>query len=65
MNFQDNPQEAAFRAEVREFIDKDLPANAKENDDLERGLYRGAFERLRETRQKLASRGWIAPAWPK
>jgi alkylation response protein AidB-like acyl-CoA dehydrogenase len=65
MNFKDSPEEAAFRGEVREFIKNDLPSSAKEGDMLERGMYRGAFERLRGVREKLASRGWIAPAWPK
>ena len=64
MNFKDNPTEAKFRTEVREFIDKELPASAKDG-EFERGMYRGMFERLKETRQKLASKGWIAPAWPK
>jgi alkylation response protein AidB-like acyl-CoA dehydrogenase len=64
MNFKDNPTEAAFRTQVREFIEHELPASARDG-DLERGMYRGAFERLKETRQKLAGRGWIAPAWPK
>jgi len=65
VNFADNPEEAAFRSEVRAFIEKELPSNAKNNDDIERGMYRGQFEKLRETRRKLSSRGWIAPAWPK
>jgi alkylation response protein AidB-like acyl-CoA dehydrogenase len=65
MNFKDSPEESVFRGEVREFIRNDLPSSAKEGDMMERGMYRGAFERLREVRQKLASRGWIAPAWPK
>jgi alkylation response protein AidB-like acyl-CoA dehydrogenase len=65
MNFADNTEEAAFRTEVREFIEKELPASVKDSELAERGMFRGAFERLKETRQKLASRGWIAPAWPK
>ena len=65
MNFKDSTEEAAFRSEVREFIDKELPQSAKDGEFAERGMYRGAFERLKDTRKKLASRGWIAPAWPK
>ncbi|MDP9235971.1 MAG: acyl-CoA dehydrogenase family protein [Chloroflexota bacterium] len=65
MNFQDNTEEAQFRTEVREFIEKELPADAKNSDMMERGMYRGAFEKLKDTRLKLASKGWIAPAWPK
>ncbi|HEY8171656.1 MAG TPA: acyl-CoA dehydrogenase family protein [Dehalococcoidia bacterium] len=65
MNFKDSTEEAAFREEVRGFIKNELPSSAKSGDIMERGMYRGAFERLKETRKKLASRGWIAPAWPK
>ncbi|MHB8376343.1 MAG: acyl-CoA dehydrogenase family protein [Dehalococcoidia bacterium] len=65
MDFHDNPEEAAFRMEVRDFVKNELPASAKDGDLAERGMYRGAFERLKGVRQKLAGRGWIAPAWPK
>ncbi len=65
MNFKDNPAEAAFRAEVREFVEKEISSSVKDGDLMERGIYRGAFERLKDVRQKLATRGWIAAAWPK
>ena len=66
MNFKDNPEEAAFRAEVREFVEKEISQTVKEGGDGEAGLYgRPAQERLRTVREKLAKRGWIAPAWPK
>ncbi len=65
MNFQDSTEEAAFRTEVKAFIKDELPSSAKDGDVMERGMYRGAFERLKGVRDKLASRGWIAPAWPK
>ena len=65
MNFKDNPEEAAFRAEVREFINKEIAENVRDADP-EQGMYRRAGqERLRDVRQKLARRGWIAAAWPK
>jgi len=64
MDFRDTPEEAAFRQEVRNFIRTELKAD-EQIEDLERGMYRGAFERLRGLREKLAGRGWIAPAWPK
>ena len=65
MNFGDNTEEAAFRDEVRAFIKNELPEDAQDGELAERGMYRGAFERLKGVRQKLAGRGWIAPAWPK
>ena len=66
MNFKDNPDEAAFRSEVRDFVEKEISPAVKEGGDGEAGLYgRPAQERLRTVREKLAKRGWIAPAWPK
>ncbi len=64
MDFRDNTEEAAFREEVRDFIKTEVKSN-DQMEDLERGMYRGAFERLRDLRGKLSTRGWIAPAWPK
>jgi alkylation response protein AidB-like acyl-CoA dehydrogenase len=63
MDFKDNPEEAAFRGEVRDFINTELKSDERMED--ERGMYRGAFERLKGLRAKLSTRGWIAPAWPK
>jgi alkylation response protein AidB-like acyl-CoA dehydrogenase len=64
MDFKDNVGEAAFRKEVRDFINHEVRSD-EQMEDMERGMYRGAFERLRGLREKLATRGWIAPAWPK
>ncbi len=64
MNFQDNTEEAAFRSEVRDFIKTEVKSD-EQMEDMERGMYRGAFERLRGLRGKLSNKGWIAPAWPK
>jgi alkylation response protein AidB-like acyl-CoA dehydrogenase len=65
VNFKDSTAEAAFRADVREFIAKEISSTLKEGDLFETGMYRNAFERLKDVRQKLATRGWIAAAWPK
>jgi alkylation response protein AidB-like acyl-CoA dehydrogenase len=64
MNFKDSAEEATFRQEVRDFIKREVKGD-EQMEDMERGMYRGAFERLRGLRQKLSSKGWIAPAWPK
>jgi len=64
MDFRDTPEQAEFRKEVREFIKDEVQAG-EQMEDMERGMYRGAFERLRGLRQKLSKKGWIAPAWPK
>src|SRR4029078_1971327 len=65
MNFTDNPQEAAFRTEVRDFIKNEIQADESAADMAETGMYRGAFERLKGLRAKLSKKGWIAAAWPK
>ena len=59
MNFRDTPEQAAFRAEVRKFIEQEGP-KAKEGRDPE-SMYGGS----KAWTQALASRNWIAPAWPK
>ncbi len=63
MDLRDSPEEAAFRAEVKEFIEKEAPKT-------DRGLSRDEalitnWQANQEWFKKLASRGWIAPAWPK
>jgi alkylation response protein AidB-like acyl-CoA dehydrogenase len=71
MDFRDSPQEAAFRQEVRDFIRVELPPElARRESDW--GLWAGGagfFARGRDAivawRRKLATRGWVAPAWPK
>jgi alkylation response protein AidB-like acyl-CoA dehydrogenase len=65
MDFKDSPEQAEFRKEVQTFIDTEIKADVKDSDMAERGMYRGAFERLKDLRTKLSSKGWIAPAWPK
>ena len=63
MDFKDTPEEAAFRAEVRAFIKQNLPSGlgglAGEEEELSRG------DAIKEWRKRLASKGWIAPHWPK
>jgi alkylation response protein AidB-like acyl-CoA dehydrogenase len=63
MDFRDSSEEAAFREEIRDFLKRELP-------DRFRGMGGGEgpggmFEAIREWREKLAGKGWIAPAWPK
>ena len=75
MDFNDTPPEAAFRSEVRAFIESECPPGIRRRgfraafggggwDDIrmERSEY---FKRNGEWAKKLADRGWIAPAWPK
>ena len=57
MNFNDTPEEATFRAEVRNFVRAEAPDPGDRNADVYGGN--------REWTKKLAARNWIAPAWPK
>jgi alkylation response protein AidB-like acyl-CoA dehydrogenase len=69
MDFHDSPADAAFRAEVRSFIDVELPDELAHiepewgtfNTRRARGIDAGAMRRWRE---KLAAKRWIAPHWP-
>lgn len=63
MELRDSPEEAAFRQEVREFLKSELPDSFRGMGDAGEGIA-GRFEAMREWRQKLAQKGWIAPAWP-
>jgi alkylation response protein AidB-like acyl-CoA dehydrogenase len=62
MNYNDTPDEAVFRKEVRSFIQKEAPKN------IARGGgegYGGGGSTWDTWVAKLAERGWVAPAWPK
>jgi alkylation response protein AidB-like acyl-CoA dehydrogenase len=65
MDFKDTPEDAAFRAEVRAFLAKELPIDLRAADDAILGVGIGEDERERDWLRTLAKRGWVAPAWPK
>jgi alkylation response protein AidB-like acyl-CoA dehydrogenase len=61
MEFSFTDEEEAFRAELRAFIDRELPA-------WWRGMFVDDSRAMPETRrfcQKLAARGWLTMAWPR
>jgi len=61
MDFRLTPEEEAFREEVRDFIEKECPAEL-------RGGGISIFEQAGNFfawRAKLAQKKWVAPAWPK
>ncbi|HET9199675.1 MAG TPA: acyl-CoA dehydrogenase family protein [Dehalococcoidia bacterium] len=69
MDFHDTPEQASFRATVKEFIDKELPDEFKRNPDAATrrpgaGPYGESVDAMKAWTKKLASRGWVAPAWP-
>jgi len=75
MDFHDTPEEAAFRTEVRSFIERECPAGIKRRgfgamfggggwDDIR--LSTDEYRQINAAwAKKLAEKGWIAPAWPK
>jgi len=69
MDFGDTPEEAAWRKEVRDFLEKEYPEELKRGGGARdgEGIFRGPNESpaMKQWRKALASRGWVAPAWPK
>ena len=71
MEFHDTADEAQWRKEVRDFLDKEYPADLKSGrgggGNEGEGLFRGPNESsaMKQWRAALGSRGWVAPAWPK
>ena len=64
MDFKDNGEEAAFRSEVRSFIEQHLPKDlAGPQDEEMNDPEREAL--IKSWRQRLGAQGWIAPHWPK
>ena len=70
MDFRDNPEEATFRTEVREFIAREYAGDGAEGEA--RGAAQAAAQggpeamaRYQAWMKKLARKGWIAAAWPK
>ena len=67
INLGDNEHEAAWRKEVRAFIDGAAPAALREG-GVEMAGEGGLFGRtgaMKEWRDKVVEKGWIAPSWPK
>ena len=63
MDFLDAPDEAAFRTEVRSFIETEAPKPAKGMNGEEALV--ANWDDNQAWFKKLGSKGWIAPAWPK
>ncbi len=59
MNYNDTPEEAVFRQEVKNFLAAELPK--EKTDHPADGFPRPS----KGWTKKLADRKWIAPAWPK
>ncbi|MEX2238911.1 MAG: acyl-CoA dehydrogenase family protein [Dehalococcoidia bacterium] len=64
MDFSFTPQQEAFRGEIRSFLADNLDPSLRADDDVVLGIGTGEDERDRDWLKKLATRNWVAPAWP-
>ena len=62
MHLQETPEDLAFRAEVRAFVEANLPADIR---DRVLGFRRVEREDYVRWQKILHARGWGAPGWPK
>ncbi|WBL36003.1 acyl-CoA dehydrogenase family protein [Tepidiforma flava] len=65
MLFRDAPEHAAFRAEVRAFLDAELPRETWDMRNDREEMTPEEKEFTRQFRKKLAARGWLTMGWPK
>lgn len=60
MDYRDTPEEAVFRKEVHDFIEREAPKNMPRGEG-----FGGSGDAWKAWVKKLSERGWVAPAWPK
>src|SRR5579862_5753765 len=67
MDFEDNAQEAAFRAEVRAWLDQNAKPRARREagDPLDERYDASAMQRAREWQKIKAEKGYARVTWPK
>jgi hypothetical protein len=65
MRFQDTPELATWRTQVRSFVDTNWRAHAKPNEEEDSMEGPTDESRTKVWLDKLAENGWLAPAWPK
>ncbi len=65
INLGDSEHEAAWRREVREFIRAQAPAALLSGGDQGENALFGRLGAIKEWRDKVAAKGWVAPSWPK
>ena len=63
MDFRDTTEQATWREEVRTFLETEKPKIDPEANPMEAMRRGGSF--MKEWREKLSKKGWVAPAWPK
>ena len=59
----DNAHESAWRQEVQTFINENKGVFANAAEESEMGLF-GRMGAIKEWRERVAKKGWIAPSWP-
>lgn len=65
MNIEDTPDQASFRREVKDWIDKEIPSHLK---GFRQGVVQGPGidKNLKDELEKVHEiKGWLAPGWPK
>src|SRR5450759_2609052 len=68
MDFRDSPEEAMFRQEVRAFVAREYKGDEGEAQSAYQAAAQGgaaAMQAYKGWMTKLATKGWVAPAWPK
>jgi alkylation response protein AidB-like acyl-CoA dehydrogenase len=67
MEFRFTPEEEAFRSEIREFLEAELPSDWSQTEGTGGQLGEGGdarWEFLRTFQKKLAAKGWLTLGWP-
>jgi acyl-CoA dehydrogenase len=67
MHFEDTPEEAAFRAEVRAWLEKNAERKSP-GDDADRSMGEGTRDHVKDAKawqKKKADAGWACLRWPK
>ena len=64
MDFHDSTEQAEWRKEVRSFVHEQRPETEADGGPPQYRERRPS-EAFKDWRNKLAAKGWIAPAWPK
>jgi len=65
INLGDSEREAEWRQVVRDFIKNEAPAALRGDTEQGEGSMFGRLGAIKEWREKVAAKGWIAPSWPK
>ena len=64
MDFNDTATQDSWRHEVRAFLKNERPRAMPEDASPQEAMRAGGSY-MKEWRQKLAGKGWVAPAWPR